>query len=429
MKHIHKPLALLLTAALLLSLTACGASGPAPGPGKVQAADLLKNFKPQPVPEKQADENFIRAGYELAAKLFTKVYETETKNKTLLISPLSILTALAMTAGGAAGETLKEMENLLGSGQIGMEDLNAYLHTYLKSLPSGEKTKFSFANGIWFKDQEGFTVEESFLQKNVNYFEAAIRKAPFDASTVREINQWVEQHTDKMIPQVLDGLSEEARMVLINALVFDAKWQRPFVVHGPAISSFTNRDGKENQADYLYDSEWLYLENEECTGFMKPYEGDTYRFVALLPKDEKDFDAFVRGLSGEKLMDLVANSSEEEVKIKLPKFSYDYDTSLVEVLKSLGMQKAFESGGQADFSAISKDTPLYIGDVLHKTHIDLDSEGTKAAAVTTIILAAGSYMGPKPPKEVYLDRPFVYMIIDTATNLPLFMGTVTGFEG
>ena len=438
MSSLKRITAILLAAAMLLSLAACGSQTaqnqtetkttekqPAlPGPRKVQAADLLEDFKPQPVEEKKADEAFIRAGFDWAVRLFRQVYQDEKSQKTLLISPLSVMTALAMTANGAKGNSLKEMETALG-GSLSLETLNAYLHSYLKNLPSSEKAEFSFANGIWFKDQADFVVEQDFLQKNVNYYEAAIRKAPFDDSTVQEINQWVAMHTKNMIPSLLSSLSDSDRMVLINALAFDAKWEQPFEVYGSNLAPFTNLEGKETEADYLSGEVYSYLENESCTGFMKSYEGDGYRFVALLPKNEKGFDDFVAGLDGAALKSLLAGVSEELVRIRLPRFSYDYSASLSQTLSALGIRDAFNPAA-ADFTRISQ-TPLAISDVIHKTHIDLDSEGTRAAAVTAVIVAATGIL-PQPPKEVNLDRPFVYMIVDTATNLPVFIGTVTGFE-
>ena len=441
----RKIILFILAAALLLSLAACGqnpmtqtiTANPSagntqaptqaliPGPKKAQAADLLENFTAQPVEEKKADEDFIQVGYVWAANIFQKIYQEEKENKTLLVSPLSILSALAMTAGGAEDNTLKEMETLLGSGTLSLEDLNAYLHTYLNSLPSSEKAKLSFANGIWFKDVENFVVEDAFLQKNVNYYDAAIRKAPFDDSTLQEINQWVDLNTDHMIPELLKTLPETTLMILINALAFDAKWEAPFDRAEAISGPFINLAGDEDQAEYMYGEEYLYLEDESTTGFMKPYQGDSYRFVALLPKDEKGFESWIDGISGENLQALLAGGSREKTYIALPKFSYDYSASLKEVLYKLGIQDAF--GSEANFRGISKETPLCISNIIHKTHIDLDSDGTRAAAVTAVMVDGATAI-EEPPKEVYLTRPFVYMIIDTATNLPIFMGTVTGFE-
>ena len=454
MSIFRKTTALLLTAAMLLALTACGentqqttaqvppaseapattapTAAPTDAPTQdalpvAQAANLLENYIARPVKDKKADDAFLQAGFEWSAELFKQVYRAEPEQKTLLISPLSVVTALAMTANGAGGNTLKEMEQVLGSGTLSLDDLNAYLHTFLNSLPSSESAKFSFADGIWFKEEDGFLVKEDFLQKNTDHFDAAIRKAPFDDSTLREINQWVAQHTGDMIPKLLEELSPDTVMVLINALVFDAKWEIQFRETGETtLRPFTCLDGTEVETAVMYGEEYSYLEDETCTGFTKSYEGDTYRFVALLPKDETDFAGFVDGLTGEQLASLTANVAEERTLIMLPKFSYDYKISLPDVLGAMGMHDCFDDV-RADFSGIS-DIPLYISDVLHKTHIDLDSEGTRAAAATVVEMQKyTAFLPESEPHKVYLDRPFVYMIVDTATNLPVFMGTVTGF--
>lgn len=427
-------IASLLIALIVLATAACQSNGdvnpggsketnPA-GPVKVQAADLLENFKAQIVPEKEADQAFIKASFKLAASLLNQVYAGEKEQKkTLLLSPLSVATALAMTANGAGGETLKQMENLLGSG-ISLGDYNAYLHTYLNRLSKAKGAEFSFANSIWFRDQADFVVEEAFLQQNVNYYDASIRKAAFDLETVRDINQWVALKTHNMIPSLLDSLDDLDRMILINALVFEAKWEDPFEEGYKHKADFTNLAGKQQEVDYMNCTLYQYLEDESCTGFMKLYEGGEYGFVALLPKNEKNFEGFVTGLSGTQLEQLMGNIQECMTHISMPAFSYDYDASLVDVLRALGMTEAFVSN-QADFSGISKSIPLYISDVIHKTHIDVDSEGTKAAAVTAIEMKAGSAMPVQEPKVVTLDRPFVYMIVDVNTGLPVFIGTVT----
>nr|MBQ6241518.1 serpin family protein [Lachnospiraceae bacterium] len=392
---------------------------------KVQASDLLENYTANPVEKKEPDDAFIRAGYDWAVRLFQETYRQEPSQKTLLVSPLSVVTALTMTANGAGGNTLQEMEQVLGSGSLPLADLNAYLHTYLKSLPSSERAKFSFANGIWFNDREGFTVEEPFLQQNADYFDAAIRKTAFNDAAVREINQWIDQHTDGMIPELLKELNDGDRMVLVNALAFDAEWWAPFSEERESLLPFTGLNGETVETPAMGSTEYWYLEDDTCIGFEKSYIGDTYRFVALLPKDEEDFAGFIDSLTGEKLAALRNSAAQEMTLVTLPKFSYDYAVSLPEVLKTMGLRDAFDAA-RADFSGISRSEQLFISAVLHKTHIDLDSAGTRAAAVTAVMVNLGGYYGDM--HEVCLDRPFIYMIVDTAAGLPVFIGTVTGFS-
>ena len=435
MNAMKKMTALLLTAAMLLGLAACGANTQqtteatpsateaptnapteAPTQGtlpKAQAADLLEGYTARPVEDKQADDAFIKASYEWAAGLFKQVYRTETEQKTLLVSPLSVVTALAMTANGAGGNTLKEMEQVLGSGSLSLDDLNAYLHTYLNSLPSSERAKFSFANAIWFKDMETFRVKEDFLQKDTDYYDAAIR----------EINQWVDQNTDGMIPKLLEQLSEGDRMILINALVFDAKWAVPFYESGEDYKQpFTGLDGKKSSASMMFGEEYSYLEDDTCTGFTKSYANDTYRFVALLPKDGKDFEGFIDGLTGEQLAALLSSAAEERTIIMVPKFSYDYEVSLPEALSAMGMRDCFDPYS-ADFSGIS-DSSLLVTDVIQKVRVQVDEEGTRAAAISAIVLNCTAVQYEQEPVSMVLDRPFILLIADEVTGAICFAGVV-----
>ena len=447
-------LALILLLGILLSLAACGSkavptnpsdpavetqdpgtqpesekptsAGKTPSPlviGKAEAADLMENYKAEAVPEKAADEAFRADMLRFSSELFREVYGRESQSKTLLVSPFSVMTALAMTANGAQGKTLSEMEAALAGKGLTLEDLNAYLHSYLTALPSSEDASFAFANSIWFRDMEGFSVKTDFLQKNVNYYGAGVFKAPFDQTTVRDINQWVAANTHELIPSLLDSLDEEARMVLINALVFEAKWADPFDSEFDVRDGiFTPLSGEPQTVPMMYGRVWDYISGDDCTGFMKSYAGDKYRFVALLPDQNISLDDFVRSLTAEKLSALLSDPVSIKTIIMLPKFSYDYKTSLVTALEALGIRQAFTESAQ--FGGIS-DSPLTIGSVIHKTHIDVDNEGTKAAAVTAVIVEATAMPGPEEIRKVYLDRPFVYLIIDSETSLPLFIGTLT----
>ena len=431
---------------LLLSMTACGASPISdttlsPGTvkqtepalpaviGQAQAADLMEQFTPREVPARPVDARFKADLYNFSASLLREIYATDEEGKTTLISPLSILTALSMTANGAREETLKQMEDVLFGGQtMTLDDLNEYLHSYLNALPSTEESSFAFANSIWFRDMEGFTVEQDFLQKNVDYYQAGVFKAPFDETTVRDINDWVSTHTHHMIPSLLDKLGEKDRMLLINALVFEAKWADPFdSQYSIHPGTFSCLDGSSVTVSQMNGSEYLYLSDENCTGFMKPYQGDRYHFVALLPDKDVAFDDFVASISAEKLEKLFAGVEHTKTLIRMPKFSYDYSRSLKNILASLGMPLAFTDAANFDGIGNSRDMGLKIGDVLHKTHIDVDNEGTRAAAVTAVMVAECSAM-PMEPKTVYLDRPFLYMIIDTENELPIFIGTLTRIE-
>ena len=412
-------LSLILICSMAVNLTGCAT--------KVQAADLMEGVQSNTVTGKAADDAFAQSQMCLAVELFQSSV-LESKDENVLISPLSIQLALAMTANGADGNTKAEMEALLG-GEISLEDLNEYLYSYVNNLPSAEKYKLQIANSIWFRDDEGrLQVEKGFLQKNADYYGAQAYKAVFDDQTLKDINNWVKDHTDGMIDSILDQIDEDAVMYLINALVFDAEWQHVYDKSDVYKGKFTNIGGTEKQVDMMHSEETVYLQDENAIGFMKPYSGSKYNFAVLLPNEGADIYEYIAGLTGESLMETLSTPQLGMVMATLPKFSYEYELTMNDVLKELGMPSAF-SGDTADFSKMAHSSRgnIYIGDVLHKTFISVDELGTKAGAVTKVQMNDES--APMSEWVVTLNRPFVYMIIDNETNLPVFIGTVMDVQG
>lgn len=412
-------LSLILICSMAVNLTGCAT--------KVQAADLMEGVQANTVTSKAADDAFAQSQMRLAVDLF-QASVLESKDENVLISPLSIQLALAMTANGADGDTKAEMEALLG-GEISLENLNEYLCSYVNNLPSAEKYKLQIANSIWFRDNEGrLQVEKDFLQKNADYYGAQAYKAAFDDQTMKDINNWVKDHTDGMIDSILDQIDEDAVMYLINALVFDAEWQHVYDKSDVYKGKFTNIDGAEKQVDMMHSEETVYLQDENATGFMKPYSGSKYNFAVLLPNEGVDIYEYIAGLTGEELMETLSTPQLGMVMATLPKFSYEYELTMNDVLKELGMPSAF-SGDTADFSKMAHSSRgnIYIGDVLHKTFISVDELGTKAGAVTKVQM--NDECAVMSEWVVTLNRPFIYMIIDNDTNLPVFIGTVMNVQG
>lgn len=412
-------LSILLVCSIVLNLTGCAT--------KVQAADLMEGVQANTVTGKAADDAFAQSQMRLAVELFQSSV-LESKDENVLISPLSIQLALAMTANGAEGNTKAEMEALLG-GEISLEDLNEYLYSYVNNLSSAEKYKLQIANSIWFRDDEGrLQVEKDFLQKNADYYGAQAYKAAFDDQTLKDINNWVKDHTDGMIDSILDQIDEDAVMYLINALVFDAEWQHVYDKSDVYKGKFTNIGGTEKQVDMMHSEETVYLQDENATGFMKPYSGSKYNFAVLLPNEGVDIYEYIAGLTGEELMETLSTPQLGMVMATLPKFSYEYELTMNDVLKELGMPSAF-SGSTADFSKMAHSSRgnIYIGEVLHKTFISVDELGTKAGAVTKVQM--NDECAVMSEWVVTLNRPFIYMIIDNDTNLPVFIGTVMDVLG
>ncbi len=400
----------------LLDMTGCST--------KIQAENLMDDITPQEVEISQDLQKGNIAVSNFAVRL---AQASQKEDENVLISPLSVLYALAMTANGAKAETLAQMEDVLG---MTTEELNHYLYSYIQTLPTNEKYKLSLANSIWFTSDTSFTVNNDFLQKNADYYGADIFKAPFDHSTLRDIDTWVNDKTDGMISDILDEIPEDAVMYLINALAFEAEWLDLYEKDQVREGKFTKEDGSKQSIDFMYSKEHMYLEDENATGFIKYYKDKKYAFAALLPKEGTSINEYLFNLTGNHVLELLENAETEAVDVAIPKFETEYNIEMTEVLTELGMPDAFD-GRKADFTGLgsSENGNLFISRVLHKTFISVAEKGTKAGASTVVEVETESSAEYVPaPKTVHLDRPFVYMLIDCENNVPFFIGTMMSVE-
>ena len=408
---------------MMISLVACGktdASQISKNSSKVQVQ--LQNSNADDIEEVDAES----AVFDFAVQLFqnsVNVSEQEGDMENVLIAPTSVLTALAMTANGAEEETLRQMEETLG---LPREALNDYMKSFLKDLPNGEKYELHMANSIWIKDEEGFCVEDTFLETNQNYYDADIFEKAFDNNTLTEINAWVKEKTKGMIEEVLAQIPDEAVMYVINALAFEAEWEEIYNATQIRNGVFTLENGLQQEAEFMYSEEAMYLEDEKATGFHKYYADKKYAFVALLPKEEVTISEYVASLSGDKLQSLLKNPVEVQVNAAIPKFETYDEVLLNNTLESMGMEDVFDAK-KADLSGIGSHVNgnLWVDRVIHKTHIEVDAKGTKAGAATVAEILCESAMETLEAKTVYLNRPFVYMIIECENNQPIFIGTTT----
>ncbi|MBP3333392.1 MAG: serpin family protein [Clostridia bacterium] len=385
---------------------------------QVRAKDLMDGITPNEIAAAESLSEQNPAVTDFAVRLFKA---SEESGKNTLISPLSVLCALAMTANGAKEETLAQMESVLGMTK---DELNIYLYSYMKKLPNGEKYKLSLANSIWFTNDESFTVNRDFLQTNADYYGADIYKSPFDQKTCKEINKWVEDNTDGMIPEILDEINPEAVMYLVNALAFDAEWAKIYRESSVKYGKFTKEDGSEQNVELMYNTENVYLEDDNASGFMKYYKDGKYAFVALLPNEGVSVSEYISSLDGKSLSEMLANAQIATVRTCVPKFETEYDVNMAEILAKMGMPDAFDSD-KADFTGLGTSSVgnIYISRVIHKTFISVDEKGTKAGATTAVEMMPES-APPTDIKKVYLNRPFVYMLVDCENNIPFFIGTM-----
>lgn len=408
-------LVFLLTLCFLL----CGC-GKAQISAPPEAGPETRELSDPAIPEKTAisTEAFIIGDF--AAPLLQESFDGE---KNILVSPLSVMAALGMTATGAGNDTLAQMEAVLGAP---IASLNQYMQGYLAHIGNSEGAAVHCANSLWIKDIPDFLVRDDFLQTNERFYGAGVYRAPFDTQTLADINGWVKEHTDGMIENILDDIPESAVLYLVNALSFEAQWMQIYQDFQVQEGCFTTESGLERPVEMMHSKEHLFLENEYATGFMKEYEGN-YAFAVLLPKEGISMAQLTESLSGDLLSATLKNPQERVVFAQMPKFQAEYSTELSEVLTAMGMADAFYAD-RADFTGIGTmagGDNLYIGRVLHKTKICVDTEGTKAGAATVVEMPAmGAYIPPEEIREVNLDRPFLYMVIDCRYHEPLFIGAL-----
>ena len=369
-----------------------------------------------------------------AVTMLKGLRSSEKNPANILISPDSILSCLTMTANGAAGETRSEMERVLGVKDI--SDYSTYWkneHDRLTSVNQQKDGRVSYnvANSIW-SNSEKVTLSEDFVKTNKASFDTEIMSLKFDDKAVSTINDWVKSNTGGMISRIIDRLKKDDRAVLINAIGFEGQWGVQYSDGQiDKNGTFTTASKEKQQVTMLSGTEEgrSYLTLNGGDGFIKYYADGDFAFFAYLPPQDKTLDEYLSGITGSEFINAYKNRQDAKVVTKMPEFNYDYSVSLKKQLQNMGMTLSFSNG--ADFSGmqdLKKDPDqdrLKISDVIHKTHIEVDRNGTKAAAVTAAIIAKVTSVGEeKQPVYVTLDRPFVYGILDTETGIPLFIGTL-----
>ena len=402
--------------------TGCGGSDRSDKTDRADtAADLMADISANQV---QADADLKGPGRTAVTDFAVRLLQNMPSEDNTLLSPLSILCALGMTQNGAGGETLGQMEQALG---MPCEELDAYLYQYLHALPKSDRYKLCAANSIWLRADEGLFVEPAFLQTNADQYGADIYEDSFDDGSVKRINGWVKEHTDDMIDGIISEIPADAVMYLVNALAFDAEWESIYNEDQVRADVFTKEDGTQQSVDLMYSEEFGFLRDTHASGFLKYYADEEYAFAALLPDEGTDVAEYAASLTGERLQAILQDVQDQTVFAAIPKFTCTYSVDLSAILQAMGMEDAFDPE-RADFSGIGSyaEDRIYIDKVAHKTFMAVDERGTRAGAVTAVEMAArGAVM---EGETVYLDRPFVYMLLDCEAKVPVFIGVVRDVE-
>ena len=370
----------------------------------------------------------VTANTKFGFNLFNEIRKTE-QNKNIFISPFSISIALAMTLNGAAGETEQAMTNTLQLQGLSSDSTNAgYADLHQRLLTSDPKVTLTIANSLWAR--QGILFKSDFMQRNTQFFGAEISTLDFDnPDASKTINQWVDTNTNGKIQRIIDSIDPSMVLFLINAIYFKGTWQEEFDPSWTRDETFYLTNGGEKQVQMMVKTDiYPYYENgeEDFQAISLPYGDGRVSMYIFLPGRESDLNVLLRNLNAESWENWLSQFEEQEVLLKLPKFKMEYEKVLNDTLRTLGMGIAFDTR-RADFSRMASletlDGNLYIGDVVHKAFVEVNEEGTEAAAVTSVGVEVTSV--PLPPPQFIVDRPFFFAIRDNETKTLLFMGIVT----
>lgn len=370
------------------------------------------------------DPKVVTANTQFGFNLFNDIQKIE-QDKNIFISPFSISVALAMTLNGASGETEQAMANTLELQGLDSESINVGYAALQHALQTSDpKVILAIANSLWARQDVPF--KRDFLQRNTQFFGAEVSTLNFtDPNTLTTINQWVNTNTNGKIEKILDEINPDAVLFLINAIYFKGTWQTEFDPSHTRDGSFHLGTGDEKQVPMMTRTgDYRSYENpeEKFQAISLPYGDGRISMDIFLPYRESDLNTFLDNLNSENWENWISQFHEREVFLSIPKFKLEYEKTLNNPLQSLGMGIAFAPGA-ADFSRMADlavlGRNLYIGEVLHKAVVEVNEEGTEAAAVTSVGIRTTSL-----PPQFIADRPFFFAIRDNETQTVLFMGTV-----
>jgi serine protease inhibitor len=346
----------------------------------------------------------------------------------IFVSPVSVSLCLGMAYNGAGGSTATEMAGILGAGSFPLAGYNTANGTLVAGLSdTGAGVTLNIANSLWLR--EGFRFRKDFVSRNEEYFGAGV----FKLSTEKEINRWVSERTEGMIPSIIDSVDPADVAILVNAIYFKGEWTIEFDEDLTMDKPFHSPKGKKEVPMMKRTGDLTCLENELFQAVRLPYgkaegTGGAASMYVFLPAGENTLVSLIEKLSPESWADWTSSLSKREGTIELPRFRAEYFSKLNGTLAGMGMKEAFKRS--ADFSRLCECSPgdVYISDVFHKAVVEVNEKGTEAAAATAITIRLTSAMPAEDPFHMVVDRPFLIAIVDDDTGLILFMGGISDPE-
>jgi len=356
-------------------------------------------------------------------KLFEQLAKAQA-GKNILVSPASVALTLAMIYNGASGETQEGMAKALewpGMSLTEINQANAVLRTILASADA--KVQLNIANSLWARN--GLVFKPEFIQRNQIFYAAEVNNVDFAAATAPALlNNWVKQKTNGKINKIVDRIPGDAVLYLLNAIYFKGNWATPFDKSKTKDGQFTLPSGAKKKLPLMsQNGRFRYFENEKFQAVSLPYGAGRMSMYVFLPAKNSNLKAFQAELSATNFESWTSELRSTEGNIALPRFKLEYEITLNNTLKALGMETAFDPE-RANFGAMYTKPPsanVFISEVKHKTFVEVNEEGTEAAAVTSGGMQVTSFV---PPFKMTVDRPFFCAIRDNQTGAILFMGAI-----
>lgn len=366
-----------------------------------------------------------RFGFNLFSQIQT---QQESEKKNIVISPNSVAIALAMMRNGTAGSTLAEINTVLGLDQLTNENVDPSYAKLMETLKTADAdVQLAIANSLWVN--QDIVLKEQFVNNSQNFYLAKVSNLNFSDSSVKHrINQWVAQNTAQKIPKIVDSVSPEDALYLINAIYFKGSWTKKFDADATTQQSFyLQPDQTIPVAMMSQTGDYRYYANEQFQAIRLPYgkKAELGMYI-FLPQASSSLQQFNQQLNLDNWQEWLSQMRSQPGNIALPKFKLVYDAQLKDILRSLGIQQAFNSQ-QADFSPMT-DSSVVIDTVKHKAVIEVNEEGTEAAGGTSIGIRITSATPETQPFQMNVDRPFFFAIRDDITETILFMGNVVDPE-
>ncbi|MDH6310234.1 serine protease inhibitor [Dysgonomonas sp. PFB1-18] len=379
----------------------------------------------KPIVLKTEFNNKLQNSGRFAIDLFNATYLHETKTN-IFISPLSVDMALGMAWNGANGETANEMQVALRNEGYTPEQINEYAKTLREALLSVDPTtQLRIANSIWYKT--GFSVEKSFIDVNRLNYNAEVNTLDFSSGdAVTRINNWCADNTNNKIPQIIESISDDMVMYLINAVYFKGIWRSKFDKSQTIDMDFTTENGTVQSVKMMrQESLFPYTEDLNARYLEMPYGNNAFSMVVILPQDGKTLDNVIHTLNNNSWNEAIDRLSARDIILNIPRFKAECEYKMEKkILPEMGMTLAFQAG-MADFTKINPAGGLSISEVIHKTYINVDEEGSEAAAATSV---GFEYTSVPSTTRFTVNEPFIFAIREKSTGAILFIGKIGEIE-